>query len=135
MSKKFKKPKIAINKVYTRKGDKGYTMLIGGEKVKKNSNRINGFGEIDELNVAVGSCGIILDKLGSKDRKDIGSIILIIQNDLFNLGNMIATPIDYINSKMPRVTKESIKYLEPLTFTSYAKSLSFSALVLKIAAK
>ena len=112
MSKDFKKPKITINRVYTRKGDKGYTMLIGGEKVKKNSNRINGFGEIDELNVAVGSCGTALDELDTKNRKEINSMILIIQNNLFNLGNMIATPNDCINSEMPRITKESIKYLE-----------------------
>ena len=112
MNKKFNKPKITINKVYTRKGDKGYTMLVGGEKVKKNSNRINGFGEIDELNVLIGACAIFLNETDKEFKKQIFNIIITIQNDLFNLGNMIATPSDYINNKMPQITQESIKYLE-----------------------
>ena len=54
MSKnKFKEPKITINRVYTRKGDKGNTTLIGGYKVSKDSLRVCAFGEIDELNVAI----------------------------------------------------------------------------------
>ena len=112
MNKKFNEPKITINKVYTRKGDKGYTMLVGGEKVKKNSNRINGFGEIDELNVSIGACAIILNETDQEFKKQIFDIIIRIQNDLFNLGNMIATPMDCINNKMPQITQESIKYLE-----------------------
>ena len=39
MSEKFKKPNITINRVYTGKGDSGYTQLVGGKKVRKNSNR------------------------------------------------------------------------------------------------
>ena len=112
MVKKFNKPKIKINKVYTRNGDSGYTMLVGGKKVKKNSNRINGFGEVDELNVAIGSCTIILNDTNQEFKKQILSIMHIVQNDLFNLGNMIATPLDCSNNKMPQITKESIEYLE-----------------------
>jgi len=87
-------------------------MLVGGEKVKKNSNRINGFGEIDELNVSIGACAIVLNETDKEFKKQIFDIIIRIQNDLFNLGNMIATPTDYINNKMPQITQESIKYLE-----------------------
>ena len=111
MDKKFNNPKITISKVYTRKGDKGYTELIGGSKVKKSSVRIHGFGEIDELNVAVGSCAVSLNNLNAKDKDNILNIIFKIQNDLFNLGNMIACP-EKMDSKMPQIKKNAIDYLE-----------------------
>ena len=37
-------------KVYTKKGDKGTTQLIGGTRVPKNTLRIEAYGTIDELN-------------------------------------------------------------------------------------
>ena len=111
MNKKFNNPKITISKVYTRKGDKGYTELIGGSKVKKDSVRIHGFGEIDELNVAVGSCAVSLNSLKINNKDYIFNIILKIQNDLFNLGNMIACP-EKMESEMPQINKSAIDYLE-----------------------
>ena len=110
MNKKFNIPKITINKVYTKKGDKGYTELIGGSKVKKNSERINGFGEIDELNVAIGACAIPVNNLKGESKKNILDIILRIQNHLFNLGNMIASLEQ--NRKMPKITNNDIDFLE-----------------------
>jgi len=41
-------------KLYTKKGDKGKTMLFGGSMVDKNSLRIETYGTIDELNAHVG---------------------------------------------------------------------------------
>ena len=41
-------------KIYTKKGDKGETGLFGGERVKKNSLRIEAYGTIDELNSFIG---------------------------------------------------------------------------------
>ncbi len=111
MNDKFNNPKITINKVYTRKGDKGYTELIGGSKVRKNSARIHGFGEIDELNVAIGSCAVSLNSLKINDKNHLLNIILKIQNDLFNLGNMIAYP-KKMDDKMPQINKDAIHYLE-----------------------
>ena len=48
---KYKQNKIVINKVYTKKGDEGFTSLVGGKKVKKNNLRIQVFGEIHEVYV------------------------------------------------------------------------------------
>lgn len=112
MTKEFIKPNITINRVYTGKGDSGYTQLVGGEKVRKNANRIKGFGEIDELNVIVGSCALALNDIDVEDKEKIFALILRIQNDLFNLGNMIATPSGNVINEMPQITDESIKYLE-----------------------
>ena len=41
-------------KVYTKKGDKGETMLFGGTMVSKDDIRINCYGTIDELNSNIG---------------------------------------------------------------------------------
>ena len=112
MSEEFKKPNITINRVYTGKGDSGYTQLVGGQKVRKNANRIKGFGEIDELNVVVGSCALALNDIDVKNKEKIFTLILRIQNDLFNLGNMIATPSDHMVSEIPQITDKSIKHLE-----------------------
>ena len=108
MSKKFKEPKITINRVYTKYGDSGSTSLVGGKKVRKNSSRVCAFGEIDELNVAIGSC--LSD--GNINSLKVNKSIIKIQNDLFNLGNMLATPTEYVNDKSPKVSQASVVYLE-----------------------
>ena len=41
-------------KIYTKKGDKGTTQLIGGKRVSKNNPRIEAYGTIDELNSYIG---------------------------------------------------------------------------------
>ena len=51
----FNKPKLSINRVYTRKGDLGQTRLAGGQDVSKDSLRIEAYGTIDELNSFVGA--------------------------------------------------------------------------------
>ena len=48
-------------KVYTKTGDKGYTSLLGGQKVQKNSVRIEAYGTIDELNSFVGLLGDMIN--------------------------------------------------------------------------
>ena len=37
------------SQLYTRTGDQGSTSLVGGERVKKNSVRLEAYGTIDEL--------------------------------------------------------------------------------------
>ena len=41
-------------KIYTKKGDKGTTQLIGGKRVPKNNSRIAAYGTVDELNSYIG---------------------------------------------------------------------------------
>jgi cob(I)alamin adenosyltransferase len=55
MSGTFDEPKrVAINRVYTGKGDRGETQLVGGQNVPKASARIAAYGDVDELNSFVG---------------------------------------------------------------------------------
>ena len=40
--------------LYTKTGDKGLTKLVGGQSVAKDSDRVNAYGTVDELNTWVG---------------------------------------------------------------------------------
>src|SRR5437764_573355 len=58
MSKEiYNEPRLAINRVYTRRGDSGETGLVGGQRVSKNSPRIEAYGTVDELNAFAGGAG------------------------------------------------------------------------------
>jgi len=45
---------IRITRVYTRRGDRGDTDLVGGARVPKDSPRLDAYGAVDELNAALG---------------------------------------------------------------------------------
>ena len=72
-------------KIYTKKGDKGKTQLLGGTIVPKNDLRLECYGTIDELNAFIGN---IYDQKLTEHHK---SILFSIQNQLFNLGSVISS--------------------------------------------
>lgn len=89
-------------KIYTKTGDTGETGLFGGERVSKNSQRIEAYGTVDELNSFIG--------LAVSDSKSDKVKILLqkIQNQLFILGSDLATPDTEKNKKLniSRVTPD-----------------------------
>ncbi|MCG1036648.1 cob(I)yrinic acid a,c-diamide adenosyltransferase [Polaribacter sargassicola] len=100
-------------KIYTKTGDKGLTSLYGGTRVKKYNLRIETYGTIDELNSYL---GLIKDQ---EIDESIKKTILKIQNDLFTLGAILATPTEkeiLKNGKerlnIPKIDTESISVLE-----------------------
>ncbi|WP_407323946.1 cob(I)yrinic acid a,c-diamide adenosyltransferase [Tenacibaculum maritimum] len=100
-------------KIYTKTGDKGTTALFGGTRVPKNHLRIECYGTVDELNSYI---GLIRDQQISKD---IQNDLLKIQNDLFTLGAMLATPPEKETLKngkerlnIPKINHTSINFLE-----------------------
>ncbi len=100
-------------KIYTKTGDKGTTALFGGTRVPKHDLRIESYGTVDELNSYI---GLIRDQ--NIDSKTIDSLLKI-QNELFTLGAMLATPPEKEILKsgkqrlnIPKVTISSIEYLE-----------------------
>jgi cob(I)alamin adenosyltransferase len=73
-------------KIYTRTGDQGDTGLFGGGRVPKDHPRVAAYGDVDELNSAVGlvratTAGEFFDPL-----------LESIQRDLFSIGGHLATP-------------------------------------------
>ena len=100
-------------KIYTKTGDKGTTALFGGTRVKKYNLRIDSYGTVDELNSYI---GLIKDQEISETIKES---LLKIQNELFTLGAMLATPPDKETLKsgrerlnIPKIDENSILFLE-----------------------
>lgn len=82
-------------KIYTKGGDKGLTSLWGGKRVSKASERINAYGTIDELNVAV---GMVRDVCNDDA---IEELLIRIQNQLFTIGSYLAADPDKKGLKLP----------------------------------
>ena len=80
-------------KIYTKTGDKGETSLFGGTRVKKYDLRIEAYGTVDELNSHI---GLIRDQ---KIESSLFDVLIKVQNNLFTLGAMLATPPDKEKSK------------------------------------
>lgn len=79
-----------MSRIYTRTGDEGDTGLFGGGRVSKSHERVQAYGEVDELNAVVGWA---LTRL-SGDLPDLRARLTAIQRDLFALGAHLATPAD-----------------------------------------
>lgn len=79
---------IHLTKIYTRQGDQGDTRLGDMTLVRKDHLRVNAYGEVDELNAAVGVVRLCELPDGWDER--LGSV----QNDLFDVGADLAVPVD-----------------------------------------
>lgn len=110
----FNKPKLSINRVYTRKGDGGQTRLVGGQKVPKNSLRIEAYGTIDELNSFIGeACETAREAATAHPGlQPMIGILTRVQHELFNLGSILATLPEDVHPNQPRVTDANIAQLE-----------------------
>jgi len=112
--KVFNEPRLALNRIYTRRGDSGATSLVGGQRVPKDTLRIECYGTIDELNSVIGlACVSITDQqLNYPDLAELGAILLRVQHELFNLGSILATLPEDVHPRQPRVTERDIAQLE-----------------------
>ena len=73
-------------KIYTRTGDQGGTALFGGGRVAKDHPRVEAYGDVDELNAALGLARSI------EMMPRIDEVLVPIQRDLFAIGALLATP-------------------------------------------
>ena len=106
---------VKINKIYTRTGDNGSTGLTDGSRVPKHSSRPQAYGSVDELNSSLGLVYFCLNKKDSGPlSSEINDLIKEIQNDLFDLGADLSTPISKGKQKYPplRIKKSQIDKLE-----------------------
>jgi cob(I)alamin adenosyltransferase len=79
---------VVLNKIYTRTGDDGTTALGTGERRKKFDPRIAAYGTIDETNAAIG-----VARLHTRDNAVLDAALARIQNDLFDVGADLCTPV------------------------------------------
>ena len=98
-----------ITKVYTRTGDGGTTALGAGQRVSKDSRRVEAYGTVDEANSAIGAAmAAALDPVLQDELRQI-------QNDLFHLGSdLCVTESDKAARPVPRVEARHVERLERL---------------------
>ena len=83
---------VRLNRIYTKAGDGGETRLVGGQKVAKNSARIETYGTVDELSSCLGLARAALATPPQPaGAAELDAVIKRIQNELFNLGSDLAT--------------------------------------------
>jgi cob(I)alamin adenosyltransferase len=92
-------------KLYTRTGDQGMTGVIGG-RVRKDDERVEAYGTIDELNAYL---GFAICQMNTPDMQDIVQDLSIIQHELFDAGADLATVLDNPTYK---ITSEMVTRLE-----------------------
>ena len=93
-------------KIYTKTGDKGMTKLVGSSIVDKDSDRVESYGTIDELNSWV---GYIISQL-PQENQEIKEELEALQHLLFDAGTDLSTPIE---AQRPfKLQKESVHWLE-----------------------
>lgn len=103
-----------LSKLYTRTGDAGTTGLADGNRVSKNSSRIEAIGTVDELN---SSMGVLLAGMSNSIMAPLHSALVAVQHRLFDIGAELAIPgtdiiqtsdvaeleqwIDHFNNELP----------------------------------
>ena len=105
---KFDQPRIALNRIYTKTGDQGETHLAGGQRVAKDSLRIECYGTVDELNAFVGMACVSAQEAVPP----LAAILRRVQHELFNLGSILATRPEDVHPKQARITPVEIEQLE-----------------------
>jgi cob(I)alamin adenosyltransferase len=93
-------------KIYTKGGDQGETSLIGGKRVPKCHERIEAYGNVDEL---IAFIGLLRDSLDGENHKNL---LLKIQDRLMTLASLLASETDQFKSNLPGIHEEDILFLE-----------------------
>ena len=78
---------VVLNRIYTRAGDEGSTMLGNGEYRKKYDLRVDAYGTVDEVTAAIG-----VARLHTAQAPAIDAMLARIQNDLFDLAADLCSP-------------------------------------------
>lgn len=108
---------VRLTRIYTKTGDDGTTSLGDNSRTSKNDPRLEAFATVDEANSNI---GLVV----STTQGEIAEILIVIQNDLFDVGADLCTPV-VDNPEYPplRITEEQITWLEKM-IDKYNESLS-----------
>ncbi|WP_037572761.1 cob(I)yrinic acid a,c-diamide adenosyltransferase [Phaeacidiphilus oryzae] len=99
---------VNLTRIYTRTGDDGTTALGDMSRTSKNDSRLNAYADANEANAAIG-----VAVAGGGLGEDVVAVLTRIQNDLFDVGADLSTPV-VENPKYPplRVLQSYIDRLE-----------------------
>lgn len=99
---------VNLTRIYTRTGDDGTTSLGDMSRTGKNDPRLRAYADVDEANCTI---GVVLATTTVPE--DVQTLLLRIQNDLFDVGADLCTPVtDDPEHKPLRVTQEYVDDLE-----------------------
>lgn len=84
-------------KIYTRTGDGGETGLFDGRRVSKADARVDAYGEVDELNAAIGVA------LAGTSDPEIAAMLHSVQRDLFAVGGRLADPAHRVAGRVEKM--------------------------------
>jgi cob(I)alamin adenosyltransferase len=104
---------VRLNRIYTKAGDGGETRLVGGQKVAKDSGRIETYGTVDELSSCLGLARAALaTPPAPAGAAELDAVIKRVQNELFNLGSDLATLPEDRHPKQPLIEARHVAALE-----------------------
>jgi cob(I)alamin adenosyltransferase len=101
---------VHLTRIYTKTGDAGMTGLGDGSRTAKTDPRIEAYADVDETNAAIG----VALALGGLN-EGVCMVLRALQNDLFDLGADLCTPVEPASVGSPgrlRITEEYVVRLE-----------------------
>jgi cob(I)alamin adenosyltransferase len=97
---------MRLDRIYTRGGDTGQTSLGDGARVPKYHIRVRAFGGLDEANAAIGVALVHIQD------EDVRAVLILAQNDLFDVGADLARPEREYSKPPLRVTSHQVVAIE-----------------------
>jgi len=97
---------VNLTRIYTKTGDHGTTSLGDFSRTSKNDPRLTAYADVDEVNAALG----VAVAMGGLDA-DISSVLRRVQNELFDVGADLCTPLTEGESRL-RVSEGYVTRLE-----------------------
>ncbi|MEU8363470.1 cob(I)yrinic acid a,c-diamide adenosyltransferase [Nonomuraea sp. NPDC048882] len=108
MTRADKDKPVVLSKIYTRAGDDGTTGLVDGSRTAKTDPRLAAYADVEEANAHLG-----LALAHGTLPADLVAVLIRVQNELFDVGADLATPV-VENPEFPplRVEPSYIEWLE-----------------------
>lgn len=95
-------------RMYTRTGDKGETGLFSGERIPKNSLRVEAYGTVDELSSWIGYTRSLVDD------GEVSTVLERLQQDLFLVSAELATRPKESSPRKGHITQAMVRSLEEM---------------------
>ncbi|CAB4342329.1 MAG: cob(I)yrinic acid a,c-diamide adenosyltransferase [Actinobacteria bacterium] len=100
---------VNLTRIYTKTGDDGTTSLGDMSRTSKNDPRLEAYATVDEANSSI---GVVL-ALGQLADAEIIKLLIRIQNDMFDVGADLCTPVvDKPEFEPLRVLESQVEYIE-----------------------
>jgi len=113
-NKPIKEPNVKLDRIYTKQGDRGETRLAGGQRVSKDSLRMECCGTVDELNALVGMARVSAGELAERAPRlgGLDPVLGRIQQELLSVGSVLARKEGDGQPGRPRVGPGEVEELE-----------------------